>query len=169
MDSKRYFRKTVVRFQSQFQPEQVWTFSTHPEFETRFDKEPCYHNSIPDNFELAVGKHWTEIHTGEDCNGDKIQCKIIEIQKDSKFKTIRHQAGIQNITTIELKSNAEGTLISTEQSFAPSLKSFNALHLISWFMLATGLLTKFSFKPDDDLFWFEQMEKAVATSEHTTG
>ncbi|WP_024773062.1 hypothetical protein [Aquimarina macrocephali] len=165
MENRRKYRKTIVYFQSKYQPEQIWEFLTHPKYIVDFTKEPCFHNEIDDNFKLEKNNSWKEIHTGKDCNGDKVECKIIGINKYNNFSTVRHQAGIKNTTIFKLKKNKEGTLISEEQLFFFSLISFGGLGIISWIILITGALAKFSFKPDEDLFWFEKMEKTIANNQ----
>lgn len=164
MENKRNYRKTIVYFQSNYQPEQIWDYLTHPKYAVDFTKEPCYYNEIDANFKLEKNNYWKEIHTGEDCSGDQVLCKIIKVNKHTNFTIVRNQAGIKNVTLLKLKKNEHGTLISEEQKYSFSFKQFKGLHIVTWILLISGLLTKFSFAPDDDLFWFEKMEDTIANN-----
>lgn len=160
-ENKRKYSSTIVYFQSKYEPEIIWEYATHPKYEIEFTKDPCYYCEIPNNFVLNVNQSWTEIHTGEDCEGDIVQTKIIELEPYRNFTTVRYQTGIKNKTRIKLSKNKNGTLISEEQIFKPSLKNISFLSLFSWLMLFTGLLTRFTYKPNDDLYWFKNMENKI--------
>ncbi|MBO0593665.1 hypothetical protein I2486_19880 [Cellulophaga sp. E16_2] len=161
MKEERKYTKTIVQFQSKYQPTQIWEYLTHPKYTVEFTKDPCYHNQVSASFTLEKGNQWIEIHTGEDCEGDVVQCKIIESTTYKCFRTVRHQAGIKNTTIIKLEENKEGTIITETQKFSLSARKIRPINIMSWIMLGTGLLTKFSFKPEDDSYWFEHMEQKI--------
>ncbi|QXP53237.1 hypothetical protein [Cellulophaga sp. HaHa_2_1] len=163
MKEERKHTKTIVQFQSAYQPEQIWEFLTHPKYAVAFTKDPCYHNEVNASFKLEPGNQWTEIHTGEDCEGDVVLCTIIESTINKAFTTVRHQAGIKNTTLFKLEKNQAGTIITEIQKFSLSGRKIRPINIFSWMMLGTGLLTKFSFKPEDDFYWFEQMEHKLDT------
>ncbi len=162
---KRKYRKTIVHFQSKFKPQEIWEFLVHPKHVVKFTKDPCYYCEISNDFVLEKKHFWTEVHTGKDCEGDIVKSVIIGLKQYQSFSTLRHQAGIKNKTILTLTENESGTLISEEQIFSPSFKSVSLLGLFAWLMLLTGMLTRFSFQPDDDLFWFERMEETVANTQ----
>ncbi len=162
MKNKRKYTSTIVYFQSQYEPVQVWEFLTHPKHIVDFTKEPCFYNEIEEGFKLEKDQYWLEIHTGEDCAGDNVKCEITSSIPYTSFVTLRHQAGIKNKTIIRLDKNEQGTLISEEEKFSFSFRKMKGIHIISWIMLVTGMLTRFSFKPEEDLFWFEKMENAIS-------
>lgn len=164
MEKKKRRKSTIIYFQSCYLPEQIWEYLTHPKYAVNFTKEPCYYNEINSGFKLEKGNHWTEIHTGEDCKGDKVLCKIEKSIEYETFVTIRNQTGIKNTTIYKLEQKDTGTLISEEQKFALTLRNFKPLNLVTWILLATGLLTKFSFKPEDDEYWFKKMEEKITQS-----
>ncbi len=158
---KRYYSKTVVEYQSKNKPKDIWEFLTNPKYEVEFTKEPCYYNEIDDNFKLEKGSNWREIHTGKDCAGDIVNCKITDIIKYKKFVSVRYQAGIKNTTINELDENDKGTLITQTQKYAFSIRSIKFSSIILWLMLLTGLLTKLSLKQTEDEFWFDKMDEKV--------
>lgn len=163
-ENEKKHTSTTVYFQSKYRPEEIWEFLTHPKYIESFKKDPCSFNKIDDDFKLQKGYFWTEIHTGEDCKGDIVKCKIVKLTEHSYFETVRYQAGIKNTSITKLEKNDEGTLITETQKYSLSLKYFKISSLLLWLMLISGLLTKFSFTPEDDMFWFNNMENAIKDS-----
>lgn len=161
MKSEKRYTKTIFQFQSEFQPQQIWNFLIHPEFAVEFAKDPCYHNEIDTSFKLEKGYQWKEIHTGEDCKGDIVVCKITDVNEYTSFSTVRHQTGIKNTTILNLEKNQKGTIITEIQKFSLSYKNIKPINTISWLMLVTGILIKFSFKPEEDKFWFKKLEEKL--------
>ena len=153
--------KTIFQFQSHYQPEQIWEYLTHPKYAVGFSLEPCYYNEISESFKLEKNNKWTEIHTGEDCTGDVVVCKITDADTYNLFTTVRHQAGIKNTTIFKLQKNEKGTIITEIQKFSLSIKKMKPISIFAWLMLVTGLLTKFSFKPEEDEYWFKKMEEHI--------
>ena len=153
--------KTIFQFQSDYQPEQIWEYLTHPKYAVGFSLEPCYNNEISESFKLEKNNKWKEIHTGEDCTGDVVVCKITDVYKYNLFTTVRHQAGIKNTTIFKLEKNEKGTIITETQKFTLSIKKMKPINIFAWLMLVTGLLTKFSFKPEEDEYWFKKMEEHI--------
>jgi len=165
MENKNKRTSSLVYFKSNYLPEQVWGYLIHPKYATEFTKKPCYHNEISSDFKLEKGYSWTEIHTGDDCQGDEVVCKVLKSIEYETFITVRHQTGIKNTTIFKLEKIGTGTLISEEQKYALSLRNFKPLSLVAWIMLTTGLLIKFSFKPEDDEYWFKKMEETITKYE----
>ncbi|WP_103867439.1 hypothetical protein [Aquimarina sp. I32.4] len=162
MRGQRKYRKTIVYFLSKYQPEQVWEFLIHPKYIEEFTKDPCFYNKIESDFKIEKGAYWVEVHTGEDCSGDIVKCQIVQLDINKRLRTVRYQAGIKNSSTYELNKLDQGTLISEEQKFSISFRDFKGINIVSWIMMITGLLTRFSYKPDEDLYWFEKMENAIS-------
>jgi len=166
-ENKRKYRKTIIYFQSKFEPQEIWEYLIHPKYSTKFTKDPCYYCEIPSNFALEKNHSWKDIHTGEDCEGDIITSVILDLKKEQSFSSMRHQSGIKNKTIFKLMKNENGTLISEEQIYSLSFKSISFLSVFSWLMLFTGILTRLTFKPDDDIFWFERMEEEIVNKLQT--
>jgi len=89
---------------------------------------------------------------------------IVELKEYQSFSSVRYQTGIKNKTNFKLLKNENGTLITEENVFSLSLKSFNLGSLFSWLLLGTGVLMKFLPDSEDDLIWFKRMEDEVAES-----
>ncbi|AIY14661.1 hypothetical protein [Cellulophaga baltica] len=60
-----------------------------------------------------------------------------------------------------MEKNQAGTIITEIQKFSLSGRKIRPINIFSWMMLGTGLLTKFSFKPEDDAYWFRHMEQKL--------
>lgn len=168
MNSSRTRTSTTSSFQSRHTPEELWEYVTHPRYAVAFTENPCYYNQIDDGFAVKPGAIWTSVHTGEDCAGDIVICQIQKAREPEQFVFHSEQAGIKSTTTFTLERNAQGTLVTEEHRYAISLGQFRVLHLVTWLMLATGLLTRMALDQDTDLFWFERMEEAAGAAAETT-
>lgn len=164
MQTSKKYTSTTFCFQSKYEPEQIWELLIDPIRNNGFKKNQCYYNEIDSSFKLEKNHSWKEIHTGESCKGDIVKNTIKKITPYSYFKTVRFQAGIKNTSIYTLEKNAAGTLITEQQKFVFSLRNFSPSAIILWIMLVTGLLTKLGFKPEEDLFWYENMEDAIEKS-----
>ncbi len=163
MEVIRKYTSCTFKFQSNYQPEQIWEYLVHPKYQVGFTKSPCYYNEIENSFSIEKGKSWKEIHTGEDCKGDIVTCKITDVDVFNSFKSVRIQSGIKNKTIMTLTKNSKGTIISEQQKFSLSLKKFSLMSLFAWLMLGTGLLVKFSLTTEDNEFWFKKLEQKLAS------
>lgn len=165
MENQRSYMKTMVQYQSQYQPRQIWERLVHPKYAVRFAKKPCYHNDIPEGFVLEKGSQWIEIHTGDDCQGDIVTCRITAVKACEYLTFVSYQTGIKTTSTYQLLANSSGTLVTETHHYRPSFKKIRPLSLMAWLMLGTGLLTRFAFKPEEDAFWFAKMEESVSLAD----
>jgi len=155
------YRSISSNYEFSYTPEQIWEFLINPETTHKFQKNLCYYVEINSTLKGEKGESWTEIHNGESCTGDVVVQKIEAIEKYKFLKFAGVQTGIKQTITQTLTPTAEGCEMKEKIVFSPAFSGKFGMTLLSWLMLATGLLARFAKDPEADLHWYQKLEEAL--------
>lgn len=155
------YRSISSNYEFSYKPEQIWEFLINPQTTHKFQKNLCYYVELNSPLKGEKGESWTEIHNGESCTGDVVVQKITEIEKYKFIKFSGLQTGIKQTITQTLETTANGCIMHEKIVFSPAFSGKFGTSLLSWVLLATGLLARFAKDPEADLHWYQKLEEAL--------
>lgn len=155
------YRSISSNYTFLYSTEQIWEFLIDPKTTHKFQKKLCYYVELEASLSGQKGESWTEIHNGESCTGDIVVQKIVAIEKHKFIKYAGLQTGIKQTITQILTPTNEGCFMREKIIFSPAFDGKFRLSLVSWIMLAPGLLAQFAKDPEADLHWYQKLEEAL--------
>lgn len=155
------YRSISSNYEFSYTPEQIWEFLIAPQITHQFQKNLCYYIELNSPLKGEKGESWTEIHNGESCTGDVVVQKIIALEPNKFIKFAGLQTGIKQTITQTLMPTTEGCQMNEKIIFSPAFAGKFGMGLLSWILLATGLLARFAKDPEADLHWYQKLEEAL--------
>ncbi len=119
-------------------PDLIWHAFTHP-VETSLYEEHKTEAVLPPDFEMAAGHGWDSKH-GAECDFDVVRWTIVRHVPNEVFEISGKQRGIRQNVVLTMEPADGGHLVTETVRFRPALGGKPGAQLLSWLLLATGLL-----------------------------
>ncbi|MDH6195959.1 hypothetical protein M2272_002599 [Mycobacterium frederiksbergense] len=135
-------------------PDLIWHALTHPA-ETQQYEEHKTETVLGPNFTMAAGHSWESKH-GEECDHDVVRWTITRHVPGKVFEFTGKQRGIRQNVLLTMESADGGHIVTESIRFRPALAGRPGAQLLSWLLVATGLLAKVGDDHGENLDLLEQ-------------
>ncbi|MDH6679906.1 hypothetical protein M2284_004131 [Rhodococcus sp. LBL1] len=121
-------------------PDVIWHSFTHPA-ETALYEEHKTETVLSPDFAMTAGHSWDSKH-GEECDFDVVRWTIARHVPNEVFEFSGKQRGIRQTVVLTMEPTDGGHIVTETIRFRPALEGKPGAQLLSWLLLATGLLAK---------------------------
>lgn len=140
-------------------PDVIWHAFTHP-METGLYEEHKTETVLGPDFAMAAGHGWDSKH-GEECDFDVVRWTITRHVPNEVFEFSGKQRGIRQDVVLTMEPTDGGHIVTETIHFRPTLAGKPGAQLLSWLLLATGLLAKVGNDRGENLGLLEQHVAAM--------
>ncbi|QBJ96009.1 hypothetical protein ERC79_08505 [Rhodococcus sp. ABRD24] len=135
-------------------PDLIWHAFTHPSESTQYEEHKTETVLAPD-FAMDAGHSWDSKH-GEECDFDVVRWTITRHVPNRVFEFTGKQRGIRQNVTLTMDPTDDGYILTETIRFRPAFAGKPGAHLLTWLMLATGVLAKVGDDHGESLDLLEQ-------------
>ncbi|WP_430334205.1 SRPBCC domain-containing protein [Rhodococcus sp. ACT016] len=121
-------------------PNLIWHAFTHPSETAQYEEHKTETVLGPD-FAMAAGDCWDSKH-GEECDLDVVRWTITRHVPNEVFEFTGKQRGIRQNVMLTMEPADCGHIVTETIHFRPAFDGKLGTQLLSWLLLATGLLAK---------------------------
>lgn len=118
----------------------IWNAFTHP-MECQKYEEHKTETVLPPDFEMAAGQSWDSRH-GEECDFDVVRWSITKYVPNEVVEYSGKQRGIRQQVALTMEPEGNGYVLTETIRFRPAFAGHLGSQLVSWLLLASGLLAK---------------------------
>ncbi|GAA4483468.1 hypothetical protein GCM10023094_35060 [Rhodococcus olei] len=135
-------------------PDLIWHAFTHPA-ETELYEAHRTETVLGHDFTMAAGHGWDSKH-GAECDFDVVRWTITRHVPNEVFEFSGTQRGIRQDVLLTMEPADGGHIVTETIRFRPALAGKPGTQLLSWLLLATGLLAKVGDDHGENLDLLEQ-------------
>jgi hypothetical protein len=148
-------------------PASIWPYLAEPRKLAGVGDHPVEIESAHQKCD-GIGDTWVEVH-GAECDHQRVPWRVISAEYPRMYRCVGRQIGIKQTVEFTVTPVEDGSLVRHRIVFSPTLTGRSPEQLLTWLMLATGLLARVAKGMSDaldDLQLAADAEGADAQPDH---